>query len=159
MNPAAAAQLAKIFGILFTILGSPFLILSLVFLVIELNFRNDALPAKAVVVDIVQKASTDSDNGSRTTYHYPVFQYQDAHGNQHRVESSLGSGSPSVEVGQSVDLLYRPNDPKSVRMEGEAGRWVMVGVFGFFGILFVGIGLFLAVVVPKIARRSEPRPA
>ncbi|HNY31501.1 MAG TPA: DUF3592 domain-containing protein [Fibrobacteria bacterium] len=157
MNPATLSTLAKVFGILGTIMGLPFLILGVVFWVMERNFIREAVGARGVVVEVLQEQSTSSTDGTTTTYHYPVFQYQDASGASHRAKSNMGTGSAKVQAGDTVDILYRASDVENVRLAGDTGLFLFAGLFGGFGVFFMTGGLLSVFVFsPIILRKSRP---
>lgn len=162
MTPAAGAQLAKIFGILFSLAGAPFLILGLVFFFKERSFEAHALTTRGLVVEVVKEEKTEEhgiDEGKTTTYYYPVFEFPDAKGVKHRVKSSIGTGSAPARVGEAVNLRYLPGDAQSAQLADESGMWLFAAVFGFFGILFDSIGLILLIVVPRLIRKSASKGA
>lgn len=162
MNASTGAQLAKVFGILFTLAGAPFLILGIVFFLKERSFQANALIVRGTVVEMVQEEKTEEhgfDEGKTQTYYYPVFAFADEKGTMHRVKSGIGTGSAPARVGDSVDLRYLPGEYSSAQLANESGMWIFAGVFGFFGVIFDSIGLMLLIVVPRLIRRSEKAAA
>lgn len=162
LNATTGAQLAKIFGILFSLGGAPFLILGLVFFFKARSFESNAIAVRGTVVEMVEEKKTEEhgiNEGTTQTYYYPVFAFADEKGTMHRVKSSIGTGSAPARVGDAVDLRYLPGDAESAQMADSSGMWIFAGVFGFFGIFFDSIGLMMLIVVPRLIRKSEKAAA
>ena len=78
-------------------------------------------------------------------YHYPVVRFLARTGTEVVVEAPRPSRRPDPPVGGELEVLYAPEQPSVVRLEGQdrAGAIFM----GALGALFVAVGVVMAVVV------------
>ncbi len=75
--------------------------------------------------------------GGSTCHYYPVVQFQLPDGEWVRFTGQVGSTPPAYRVGQRVEVLYKPGQPRSARIRSFLELW-------FGPILFTGMGgLFL----------------
>jgi Protein of unknown function (DUF3592) len=100
------------------------------------RFVAGAEHATGTVIDL----SRETDSEGRVTL-YPVVRFTTADGRTVQFLSSSGSSSPP-EVGDSVDVLYDPDDPRDAQLSGFFDLWLFPLVFGGLGIAFTTVGLF-----------------
>ena len=117
------------------------------------KFLRDATRADGKVVRIVERPSRDSG-----TLFYPVYVFRDAGGQEREIYSSAGSFPPSHSVGDTVSLLYRPDQPNDTKTDDFFSLWGLPAILGGFGVLefLVGAGL---IVVPVIINRFRHKSA
>ena len=113
------------FGILFTTVG-------LGMFVREFVFANGALSTTGVIVDIKTVESIDSTNL------VPIVKFTSKSGQTARIEST--STSPAPNVGQSVSVIYHPDDLKSARIDNFVNRWLFPIIFSLIGSIAYIIG-------------------
>ena len=68
----------------------------------------DSLHAKGKIVDFERRNSRQV---------YPVFEFKDANGEQHRVTSSAQQGIFRLSAGDSVPIAYLRDDPERARID------------------------------------------
>ena len=89
----------------------------------------------------------------RNDCYFPVLSFVDESGDEHRIPSSYGSYPPRYEVGDSVQILYNPENPKKVEIDAFFVLWF--GPIIGFAITTVAImmGLLFFFVAPLISAR------
>ena len=110
------------------------------------NRRDERLRARTngTVTEIVRRGSGD------TSSFYPIvdFEYE---GRTISLEADTGGGRKRHYVGQSVEVLYDPDDPTCFRLEGDGG----VGIAGSI-MLAVGFGCVAIGVVAGLLASGIP---
>jgi hypothetical protein len=109
------------------------------------SFLRDAIRADGKVVRLVERPSS----GSGTTLFFPVYTFRDARGQEREIYSDSGSFPPSQSVGDTVTLLYRPQQPNAAKTDDFLSLWGLPALLGGFGVLelLVGGALFVAPVI------------
>ena len=94
--------------------------------------------ADGTVVDLRESYDSEDD----TTSYYPVVRFETADGSRRiRFESDV---STSGDVGDTVEVLYDPDDPQDAKLGGFFNLWGLSLIFGALGAVFTGIGGFIA---------------
>ena len=113
------------------------------------------------LVEFVEETHKDA-KGQRTTTVAPIVEYTAPDGQQRRVKG-LGGSQRHAEVGEAVELRYRPADPSQAVVADFQNLWGAVlglGIFGLFPTLF---GLFFVGALRDARRgpvsRAEATPA
>jgi hypothetical protein len=101
------------------------------------RFVADSERADGTVVDLVE--SYDAEN-NRTSY-YPVVHFETGEGRPVQFESDV---TTSDDVGDTVEVLYDPDDPNDAKLAGFFNLWGLSLIFGALGAAFTGIGGYLA---------------
>jgi hypothetical protein len=112
------------------------------------TFLEEAITAPGTVVDLVASHSRDS-----TTYR-PSVEFTSRSGAPASFVSSTGSNPPSYSVGQKVEVLYRPTNPRDARINDFFTLWGGATVLGGMGFVFAGVGVGTMVGI-ALGRRSE----
>ncbi len=130
-----------IFGGVFGIVGVTFLIVAIFMVRSELNFREGAIAAPGIVVEL---APTQGSKGG-TTYK-PVFKFTDRDDKAHTVTGSIASSPPSYHRGEAVTVLYHPGNPEGAQIDSFTEAWLLPLIFGSIGTAFTatasGIGIY-----------------
>ncbi len=103
------------------------------------GFLARAVSAQGTVVDLEASSSKDSD-GRATTYYRPIVQFVAANGERLEVRSRTGSNPPSHARGETVEVLYAPDEPRSARIRGFFELWGGAAILGGIGGVFSAIG-------------------
>lgn len=114
--------------------GLMLIILSSVFVTKTKKFVANAVEADGVIVDFDEKFV----NGNRT--YKPVYEFVDEMGETHRGKASWSSSHPKYKEGDTVALLYNPEDKDDSRINSFASTWLMLMVMGGMGIVSTLIG-------------------
>lgn len=99
----------------------------------ERRFLSKALRATAVV------QSLRAERMERSTVYFPIISFTTAAGVSVTTESKT-SRSSGYPIGQTLAVLYDPEDPNNVQIDASWSRWLVVVVAIFFALVFFGIG-------------------
>jgi uncharacterized protein DUF3592 len=106
-----------------------------------------AIEVKGSVIEMVR--SRDREN---TTYLFaPVVRFQTLEGNTVEFESGLRSNPPAYRKGQTVTVLYDPDEPRSAAIRGFLSLWLMSIILGFIGTIFTAVGTVMVVISGRAA--------
>ncbi|WP_229844606.1 DUF3592 domain-containing protein [Streptomyces cinnamoneus] len=136
-----------------TAMGALSLVVGLVLAGVSVSFLTDAERAQGTVVALDWRE--DHGGGSRKvrvddqSVAYPVVEFTSADGTPRKFRDSAGSNPPSYEVGEHVEVLYRPDSPEDARIKGFISLWLAPLIFGGIGLLFMGIGTVIALVTRR----------
>jgi len=118
-------------GLLCAVIGVGFLLVGLGFLRETYVFLRTATRSMGKVIAIIE-----DDNDSS----YPVVKFQLPDGEPMRFAGQVGSTPPAYQVGQSVEVLYNPEQPRSARIRSFLELWFVATLFTSMGGLFLLIG-------------------
>jgi Protein of unknown function (DUF3592) len=121
---------------LFAGIGLLLLAVAAVTTILTFRFVADSERADGTVVDL--RESYDPEDN--TTSYYPVVRFETADGRQIRFESDA---STSDDVGDTVEVLYDPDDPEDAKLAGFFNLWGLSLIFGALGAAFTGVGGYL----------------
>ncbi|AXS84779.1 DUF3592 domain-containing protein [Marinobacter sp. Arc7-DN-1] len=107
------------------------------------TFLDTATAKPGVVTDLIRSRSGDSNA------YYPIVRFEDEQGRLTEFRSSSGSNPPSYSPGETVRVLFTPDEPESARIDGFFSLWGATLIVGFLGGVFflIGAGMF---VVPAV---------
>jgi len=134
---------------LFPAIGAAMLLGAIAIAVSQQRFESQALRAQGVVVDHRFSRSDDSSSGG--TY-CPIVRFTAADGQRIEFAGGVCSQPRAENVGDTVAVLYRGDDPRDARIDSFLTRWLAVMVVGGLGGVFFAIGL-LAVMPGLRGRR------
>ncbi len=134
---------------LFALVGASMLIGACFIATNTLYFTAKAQLTEGRVVENVRRRSGDSD-----TY-YPVVEFVTTDGQHVQVMSSPGSTPPTYDVGESVDVLYRPDNIDDARINSFLSLWLGAIIMGSIGSVFFFIGAGLPFLQAREKRRNE----
>jgi hypothetical protein len=114
----------------------------------NVRFVQKAEHASGVVVDLTR---SEGDQDEADVY-FPVVSFTTAEGETIQFESHSGSSSPP-DVGDSVGVLYDPDNPHDAKLSSFFDLWGFPGILVLLGAIFTGVGWF----VPRwFARKPSP---
>ncbi len=141
-------KVTKLISILFSLIGIGMLIGTYFITQSTLDFTAEAQLTEGQVIKNVQRRSEDS-----YTY-YPVVAFIAPDGRQIQFMSSTGSKPPSYDVGERVEVLYRPDNIEDARINSFFSLWFGSIIFGIMGSVFFFIGAGLAFFGMRNKRRN-----
>lgn len=108
--------------------------------------REERMRARAAgtVVEVVRRMGNDS------AAFYPIVEFE-ADGRKISLESSDGGGRKRFYEGQSVEVLYDPDDPSQFMLEGFNALAIVGKVFLIIGLACIAIGVIVGVAVNATA--------
>lgn len=113
------------------------------------NFLDEAITTEGTVIALDRSLSNDDGD----TLVRPVVAFTSEDGSPVEFTSSLGSSRPSQREGDTVTVLYRPDDPTDAEIRGFWTLWFGPVVLSGLGSVFCAIGVLVLVVL----HREEPR--
>jgi len=96
------------------------------------RLRRDGVETHGIVIDIRRDGR----------YSYPVFEFTDRAGKKHQVRSSIGS-TDGYAKGDSVRVLYNPENPAEARIDTFVSMWLAVCVAAGVGDFVTGLIIIL----------------
>jgi hypothetical protein len=124
--------LGLVFGFVGFVLGA----LALFFLIRTRAFIGRSRETKATVTQMV--FSSDSDGGGGYS---PVYRFRTLEGQEIEAGENLRTNPPQFKVGQTIDVLYDPDNPQKARIKKWFNLYFLPALLGFLGLLFGGIGI------------------
>ncbi len=118
----------------------------------EMSFRDGAVEATAVVVDVERRH--DADQGQM---YRPTFEFETETGRTVRKTRAAWT-SDAVTEGSTFPVLYRPEDPQGARQVNMIATWLAPAVTGVIGlaVLIVGVGSKLGYALPGGSHADVP---
>lgn len=111
------------------------------------EFLTRAETARGEVTELLSDTMRGAPNRGQTeTVIRPVVTYRDRQGNERKYYSPFGRWPPDYQVGESVEILVDPNNPKDVRLRKDIGHveadllWVGLS-FASLGVIVVAVAL------------------
>ena len=129
-----------IFGLVFGGVGFLLTALALFFLVRTRIFINNSQQTQGTITQMVY--SHDSDSSGYT----PVFRFRTLQGQEVEVSGNIRTNPPQFKVGQTIDVLYDPENPQKARIKKWFNLYFVPLLLGFLGLIFGGIGIATWVV-------------
>ncbi|WP_157683764.1 DUF3592 domain-containing protein [Microlunatus soli] len=152
------SRLLLVLGLCFGLIGVGMLIAAGATAVSSQRFQATAEKAtgRVVAVDSHEECDTDRRSDGRRvrechTVYDSTIEFSTADGKKITFESNV-SGSQPPRPGDSVEVLYPPDDPQRARVAGVA-VWVLPIVFGGIGIPFTLAGVIMLAVYLKGRRK------
>jgi hypothetical protein len=125
-------------GILFLVIGTPFLIWTAVSVYQSTIFDETAVSAEGQVIGFER---SEMRGRSRT---FPVYaaiiEFSDSKQKRYKFTETLKASEARFERGERVAVLYNPENPSEAVVDDKTGRWFDLFISIPLGLLFVGIG-------------------
>ncbi|MEM8603584.1 MAG: DUF3592 domain-containing protein, partial [Cyanobacteria bacterium P01_H01_bin.121] len=133
----------------FTFVGIGMLVATYFFYTNTQTFLDSAIAAEGTVIELIRSRSNDS-----TTYR-PIVQFTSPSGEPIEFVSSVGSNPPRYKPGQTVAILYNPENPQNARLDGFFALWGSSLILGGIGTSFTATGIGLWVGERQQRRKRE----
>ena len=106
--------------------------------------KNCTVEAEATVVDMKREFSTDIDTAGTSYIYYPIIEYKI---NDTAVLATMRTGSsmPAYNFGDTITILYNPNNTQEFIIKGDVSSNIMSYVMIGLGVLITGYGIFVIV--------------
>jgi hypothetical protein len=129
-----------LFGLTFGCVGFILTALAVFFLVRTRSFIGRSRQTKGTITEMVY--GSDSDGGGYT----PVFRFRTLEGQEIEVSGNLRTNPPQFKVGQTIEVLYDPENPSKARIKKWFNLYFVPALLGFLGVVFgcIGVGAIIA---------------
>ncbi|MDX5630533.1 MULTISPECIES: DUF3592 domain-containing protein [unclassified Brenneria] len=119
----------------------------------DYNFKQSAVSAKGVIVDLDRsvKKSSSSSSSSSTSY-YPIVGFFGPDGKKITFRSDMGSSSYADSYGEVVDVLYDPDNPGNAKINPQS---TFLFYFAPFMMAIMGLTFTLVGSVPLYLMRRK----
>jgi len=142
----------KAVAIVFTSIGSLVLIVSTAIGFRTYSFIQGAEKAEGSVIELIRKRSSSSTR--RSYVFHPVVEFETANGESVQFESNVGSRPPAFQPGESVTVLYHPENVNQAMIDSFWNLWLFSLIAGVNGSVFFSIGVFLLYLSLKPSHES-----
>lgn len=108
-----------------------FMLVGAVFAVCRWSYLKRAVTAKATITNLIERKSDDGDK-----LYAPVYVFTDRQGQSVKIISSTASFPPPGEIGDTIEILYDPADPKHSIQNTFFEVWGFPAIAGGLGALY-----------------------
>ncbi len=154
MNPQEAnPKKVAIFGAIFLAVSLTMLGIAGFLVWKTSHFLDRAVSAQGTITALVRNK-----NRQATTTYAAQFSFTTPAKQAVTITSTSSSNPPEFEVGESVAVLYLPNNPADARIDSFFQLWGASSIVGGIGTVFLAISLGMILYLRNLTRRSSPRP-
>lgn len=126
----------KYVGPVFTVVGLLAIALGVYLGMERADFLETALNADGTVIKLHERRSDDS------YVYYPVVEFKlPGSDDVLSFEHDSGSNPPSYRVGEQVQVLYNPRNPRNAIIDAGLFNWFGPGIASVLGLIFVAVGI------------------
>jgi|GEM_PF-2258113 len=137
-------SLSGVSGLFLTVFGSVFLIIGYNEFDISYELRNNGIKAEGIVKNRYRSTTTDHD----VTIYKVLFKTRE--GRTYEVENHFGTLDDLYQIGDSVEVMYLPNDPMVSRFNTRRELYGTYEATAGIGFVFTTVGLFLVLKYKKV---------
>ena len=127
-------------GIIFPAVGLLLIAIAVIILIRTILFLIRSQKVKGTIVRMAYYSN------SKGSSYNPVFSFTTTDGRTIEAEDSLGSNPPQFRVGQSVNVLYDPNNPNRARINKWSNLYFVPLLLGGMGLCFSCVGSAFLVI-------------
>jgi hypothetical protein len=132
-----------IIGVVFGLVGSLLFVIGIFIWIRTRTFISSSQEVKGTVIRML--SSSGSEGG---TVYAPVFRFTTIQGQVVEVQEKVYSNPPGFSVGESVDILYDPQNPDKARPKKWSSLYFVPLLLSGMGAIFGCIGL--VVLISKV---------
>ena len=134
---------ARVFKLIFRIMGLIFLIIGAILTFLTYDFMNNALPASGRVTAVEVITGDDS------VSYKPTIRYLDWQNRKQSGQTFISSSSYNFDIGARVNFLYDVRNPELLRMDTWIATWGL-------GLIFLA-GSVIPILIAGVAGRMVGR--
>ena len=131
-----------------------FIIVSILIGIRSYLFTKKAIKSEATIIKLVESSSD-----GRILY-TPVFTFIDKKGNKHKIFSSTSSYPPNGDVGDKIEILYDPDNPKHAEENYFFNIWgislIPLGLGTFYFMIFAVVAFYTQRKITKSELIKSP---
>lgn len=135
-NPEKA--ITTLLATVFSIVGTSMLAGSFFSFNSTKNFINNSSSTTGVVIELKEVESTS--RKSRSIVYYPLIKFEPKQGKAINFQAGTGTNPPSYNVGETVPVLYNPNNPYKAEINSFFDLWFSFILLLLMGGVFTGVG-------------------
>lgn len=135
----------------FSIVGAGLLGLGIYLAINAHNFTSTSATATGYVV----KNATSRSASSELSVYTPIIAFTTQDGDPVVFASASSSSPPMYDVGETVTVLYPPDNPHDAEISGFFHLWGAALITGGLGVVFLGVGVTLLALGYVKARRIQ----
>lgn len=99
-------------------------------------FLDNAQKAQGTVIRMVYSPNSEGGGG-----YSPVYTFRTMSGQVIEKTDSMSSNPPQFKEGQTIDVLYDPDNPHKARINKWFNLYFVPMLLGFLGLVFGGVGI------------------
>jgi len=159
MNPQATnPQKVAVFSTIFLVLSLSMLGIAGFLAWRTYQFLDQAASTQGTITALVPVIRSDNDRHTATTTYAAQFSFTTPAGRSVTITSTSSSNPPGFDVGESVAILYLPNNPANARIDSFFQLWGAASIVGGIATSFLAISLGMILYLRNAARRPAPLP-
>ena len=116
------------------------------------SFLMSAVVTEAKIIELIPRESDGN------TMFAPVYVFEDAGGNEIKKHSSTASFPPIGSVGDTIEILYSPDDPKKSRLNTFFSRWGLPSILGGLGLFYLVVCIIVIFYTGRRIRKKGSDP-
>ena len=133
-------KVAKIFGVLFIVIGLLFAILGAISYMVFLAEKDELIYTNAQIVRIDERKTGDPEFPTEYTA------YVELEVNGEKITAELNTYKPSFKTGKQIKVCYFENDVQTVYEQGSENFFIL---FSLCGVIFAALGAILTFKLSK----------
>lgn len=133
-------KVLSIIKYLFSAVGLALLLGALVSYQHSSDFLDSALSTQGTVVGMEKSRGADS------TSYFPIIEYVTNEGQKLQFRSSTGSSRPAYSIGETVEVLYSPQQTEDARLNSYFSLWGAALILAILGAVFLFVGVIIMLV-------------
>ena len=138
----AGRRIGRVFlGLFFFIVGAGVLIYGYHWFSERISSLNSYILTEGTVTEIKEQRDSESDG----FIYAPIITFNDNSGKEYKYYSDNFSYPPSYHKGEKVEIYYDSANPNEAFINSFIEKWVIGMVLLILGVVFVPIGIWLAV--------------
>lgn len=153
----SSQKIITIFASVFGLSGIGMLLGSLASFTATQDFLKQAVPSVGTVVKLRLEDSDEDEDVTRMVY-YPIVEFMTANGEKYQSKGSIGSYPASYQVGDSLSVLYHPDNPHRFEINSFWSLWFSSIVLMLLGGTFTAVGSFFVFLFLKLKKIDEVTP-
>jgi hypothetical protein len=130
---------------MFGLVGGLLVVVGLFFFIRTRNFLGKAHEAKGTVIEMAYRQNSSADSNSGGGY-VPVYQFETEDKQRIVKQDGLATNPPRYQVGQTIDILYDPENPEKAHVNRWMNLYFVPALLGGLGLIFCGAAVAIAVL-------------
>lgn len=143
--PAAKKSASAVPGLVFLVIGAILVAIGLLMGSSSIDLYSSGIKTEGTVTNMVARRDSPTDMTDMSVSYYPVILFTTEGGTAIQYQSNVGSSPPAYQVGEIVEVLYKPGNPQNASINSFFQLWGATAILGGIGLLFAIIGFILTI--------------